>query len=451
MRPIPRDPPVTSATLPSREKSEARSGSAIGKADSSSAGAAYHDAVPRRAIVAGGVFLAALSLADTAAGQDRVPPIGPGDDAWTEDVRAGIETWGVDPDEATTLLRGLARHPPSLHGLGPLARYLRQRATVPVVDGLLIGLRVAWLCQSEALWAELAAEARTYGLGDADLRRVAEGSEAGWGNWDGAMLRVADQTYQYAMLQDDVWAVLADRYNTQQMIDVIFTAAEYILLSMLANSLGVEPDARFTDRFPGDVRRTMGPAGSPPMPLAAPRFTPLARDEWSDEVRELLDPQGEGGPVLNLYATLARHPVFFRPRAVQSAYIRLGATLSPRAREILILRIGWLCGSEYEWAQHVRVARRIGMSDDEIRRIAEGAEALGWDPLDAALIRATDELHGDATISDATWRELSGTYGIPELIDVVITVAGYRMVSIALNSLGTQLEPDRPRFPDVRR
>ena len=70
---------------------------------------------------------------------------------------------------------------------------------------------------------------------------------------------------------------------------------------------------------------------------------------------------------------------------------------------------------------------------------------------EVALIRATDELHRDDTISDGTWQELSGDYSIPELIDVVITVAGYRMVSIALNSLGTQLEPDRPRFPDVVR
>ena len=411
---------------------------------------AYDGRVLTRAATLVAILLAMLVSADFAAGQSRIPPLAPSDAEWTDDVRAGIASWGVAPDDATTLLRTLARHPPALHGLGPLAHYLRQRATVPVVDGLLIGLRAAWLCRSEALWAELAAEARTFGLGDADLRRIAEGADAGWGRWDATMLRVADHVYRDAMLQDDAWTMMAERYNARQMIDAIFTGAEYVLLSMLANSLGVEPDPRFGDRIPTDVPRTLGPAGAPPMPLAVARMDPLPRDEWSDEVRALLDPEGEGGPVLNLYATLARHPVFFRPRAVQSAYIRLGATLSARTREILILRIGWLCGSEYEWAQHVRVARRIGMNDDEIRRIAEGADA-GWDPFEAALIRATDELHGDATISDATWRALSERYGTPELIDVVVTVAGYRMVSIALNSIGTQLEPDRPRFPDVSR
>ena len=125
--------------------------------------------------------------------------------------------------------------------------------------------------------------------------------------------------------------------------------------------------------------------------------------------------------------------------------------MSDRAREILILRIGWLCGSEYEWSQHVRAARRVGMNDEEIRRVAIGATADGWDPLSQLLIRVVDELHADNNLSDATWALLSEYYSTAELIDVVITVAGYRMVSVALNSIGTQLEPDRQRFPDLRR
>ena len=381
----------------------------------------------------------------------RIQPVDSDAAAWTADVRSGVESFGVYPEQATNLLRTLARHPPALHGLGPLAAYLRQRSMVPAVDQLLMGLRAAWLCRSEAVWAELAGEARGFGLGDRDLRRIAEGPDAGWGPWDRLMLRATDELYRDAFLSDASWDELATRFNVPQLIDTVFSGAEYILLATLANSLGVQPDERFADRLPADLPRAMGPAGAPPAPLDAPRLDPLPRDAWSDEVRGLLDPDDSGRPVLNLYATLARHPIFFRPRAVQSAYIRTGATLSDRTREILILRIGWLCGSEYEWSQHVRAARRIGMSDDEIQRIAVGADARGWDPFDAALIRATDELHRDDTISEATWRALSARYGVPELIDVVITVAGYRMVSIALNSLGTQLEPDRPRFPDVPR
>ena len=370
---------------------------------------------------------------------------------WTTEILTGIESFGITADGATNLHRVLANHPQSLHGIGPLAAYLRQRSMVTAVDQVLMGLRAAWLCRSEVLWAELVEEARTVGLGDQDFRRIAEGPDAGWGSWDATVLRATDELYRDSFLSDESWRSMSMRYDLQQLLDIIFTGSEFIMFSMLANSFGVQPDDRWPDRFPVGVTRSVVDARANPMPLTEPRVEPILRDDWSDEVRTLLDPDGTGGAVLNLYSTLAHHPMLFRPRAVQSAYIRTGSTLSDRAREILILRIGWLCGSEYEWSQHVRAARRVGMVDEDIRRIAIGTDADGWDPLGQLLVRAVDELHADDGLSDATWALLSEHYSVSELIDVVITVGGYRMVSIALNSIGTQLESGRPRFPDVRR
>ena len=398
-------------------------------------------------VLAGGIALGAGQ--PTRPAEPRIQPLDENEGAWSADVRRGIETFGADPASASNVLKTLAQHPPALHGIGPLAEYIRRGSMVAAVDQTLMGMRAAWLCGSEALWAELAAEGRALGLGDGDFRRIAEGPDAGLGTWDATLVRATDELYRDSFLSDDSWATLATRYGVQQLMDVIFTGAEYIMLSMMANSFGVQPDEGFADRLPTDVPRTIGPARATPVRLATARLTPIPRDKWDDEVRQLLDPNGTRRPTLNLYATLARHPRFYRPRAVQSAYIRTGATLSERAREILILRIGWLCGAEYEWAQHVRAARGVGMTDEEIRRIAIGADAPGWDPFEAALIRATDELHRDDMISDATWNTLAERYGAPELIDVVITVAGYRMVSMVLNSLGTQLEPDREGFPDL--
>ena len=83
------------------------------------------------------------------------------------------------------------------------------------------------------------------------------------------------------------------------------------------------------------------------------------------------------------------------------------STLPARERELVILRIGWLCRSGYEWGQHVAIGKAAGLSDEEIARIPKGADAAGWSAADRALLRATDELHGDAFISDATWAELA--------------------------------------------
>ena len=377
--------------------------------------------------------------------QPRIRPLSEAE--WSADVRDGLAAFGADPSTVTIIGRTLAHHPAALKGIGPLARFLRERAMVAAVDQTLLALRIAWLSDAEAVWAERATEALSLGLTEVELSRIAEGPEAGWGSWDAAILQAADELHRDSFLSEDTWDTLASRYDAQQMIEVIFSAGEYTMLSMMANSFGIEPDPRFGGRLPSDVPRRAVGARSMPARLETPRIAPLPREEWTEEVRQLLDPNGTGASPLNLYMTLARHPAFYRPRAVQSAYIRTGATLPDRARELLILRIGWLCGAEYEWAQHVRAARQIGFIDDEIRRIAVGADASGWDPSEAVLIRATDELHRDDTISDVTWLALEERYDTQELIDIVITVAGYRMVSMALNSIGAQLEPNREGFP----
>ena len=149
----------------------------------------------------------------------------------------------------------------------------------------------------------------------------------------------------------------------------------------------------------------------------------------------------------SVYRTFARHPQLYPPRQQLSEYIRLGSTLTARTREMLILRIGWLCRSDYEWSNHEPAGRRAGMTDEEIRGIISGPDAPVWDRLDAAIVRAADELHHDDTITDATWAALSRHYNTRQLMDVVITTAGYRMVSMALNSFGVQLEADDRGFP----
>ena len=72
-----------------------------------------------------------------------------------------------------------------------------------------------------------------------------------------------------------------------------------------------------------------------------------------------------------------------------------GGKLPARDRELLILRTGWLCHAEYEWAQHREISKSIGIATDEIARVREGPDAAGWDPFDATLLRAADELHAD--------------------------------------------------------
>jgi alkylhydroperoxidase family enzyme len=96
----------------------------------------------------------------------------------------------------------------------------------------------------------------------------------------------------------------------------------------------------------------------------------------------------------------------------------------------------------------VRIAKDSGMREDEIARVARGADAPGWSELDRALLRATDELHRDAFISDTTWQALSAHLDTQQLMDLVFTVGQYNLVSMALNSFGVQPEPGLARLPE---
>ena len=168
------------------------------------------------------------------------------------DLREALASFWAEP---TPFALTLAQHPAALQGIGPLAKYIRERSMVTAVDQVLLALRAAWLCGAAAIWAERAVEARALGLSGDDLRRVAEGPTAGWGSWDATVLQAADELYRDSFLSDETWSRLAERYDGQQLIDILFTAGEHIMLSMMANSIGTQPDTRFLDGLPTDVPR----------------------------------------------------------------------------------------------------------------------------------------------------------------------------------------------------
>jgi alkylhydroperoxidase family enzyme len=144
---------------------------------------------------------------------------------------------------------------------------------------------------------------------------------------------------------------------------------------------------------------------------------------------------------VNIFRTLVRHPGLFRRWLPFGGKLLVGK-LPARDRELMILRTGWNCHADYEWAQHVVIARRAGIGDDEIARIKDGPDAPGWEPWDATLLRAADELHGDSVLSDATWAALAANYDERQMIEVPMLIGHYHMVAYALNSLGVQVEPD---------
>ena len=181
------------------------------------------------------------------------------------------------------------------------------------------------------------------------------------------------------------------------------------------------------------------------------RIDPLPEPDWDESVASILriTPPGAEEPLgrLNIFATLARHPELFKTWMPFAGYLLTSGTLSGRDRELLILRTALNCEAPYEWGQHVRISLDGGIDRDTIDRVAAGPDADGWSATEAALLRAADELHSAAKISDDTWAALAETYDERQLIEIAMVVGQYHMVAFALNSLGVEQDEGLEGLP----
>jgi alkylhydroperoxidase family enzyme len=174
----------------------------------------------------------------------------------------------------------------------------------------------------------------------------------------------------------------------------------------------------------------------------APRIVPGGRDDVG--LRTWLLPKVMGlvtkPPPANLLLTLGRHRGLFR------AWLRFSGRLMPRGllarreTELVILRVAHLRGSQYEHEQHARIGRRAGLTDADLGRIAVGPDADGWPPRERALLAATDELHRDGDLSDATWSGLREHLDERECIELCMLVGHYEMLATVIAAL--RVQPD---------
>jgi alkylhydroperoxidase family enzyme len=175
-----------------------------------------------------------------------------------------------------------------------------------------------------------------------------------------------------------------------------------------------------------------------------PRITPLLPGEWDDRLQAILEasPGGIEEP-MHIFATLARAPEVFR-RWMGFGGALLYGSLPSRLSEIVILRTAYRFDGFYEWAQHVEMGQGRGVTLEEIEALGGDMttlETVSWTPLERAAVRAVDETRESGAVSDATWAELAGHLDDAGLIELLMLIAHYMMLTTVLRSLRMQPEP----------
>jgi len=178
------------------------------------------------------------------------------------------------------------------------------------------------------------------------------------------------------------------------------------------------------------------------VPRTGPRLAPLPAGEWDERLIRVLEnsPGGTDEP-MHIFATLGRaDPELFR-RWLGFGAALLSGRLPGRLRELVILRTADRFDGRYEWAHHIEIAEAEGVTAAEVVAVGGDLDAVEWAPLERAALQAVDETADDGAVSDATWDRLAAGLDEGELIELLMLIAHYLMLTTVLRSLRIQLEP----------
>lgn len=135
------------------------------------------------------------------------------------------------------------------------------------------------------------------------------------------------------------------------------------------------------------------------------------------------------------------HPELYEKVADVSVMLMAKSNLPRRDLELVVLRTDWLCQSPYNWGEHASIAKRYGVTSEEIQRITSGSAADGWSEHDRTLVRAAEELHENAMLSDETWTLLRKTFSEKQVFELIVLVGQFTLVTYFQNSLRIPLTP----------
>lgn len=151
-----------------------------------------------------------------------------------------------------------------------------------------------------------------------------------------------------------------------------------------------------------------------------------------------------------LFLVLGKHRRLFRGWLRFASRLMPGGVLPRRETELVILRVALLRDSRYEFEQHRRIGRRAGLRAADIERVTVGADADGFSDRERVLLRATDQLHADRDLDDATWDAVRDHLDERGAIELCLLVGHYEMLATTINALRISPDESRRRCPGGR-
>jgi alkylhydroperoxidase family enzyme len=129
----------------------------------------------------------------------------------------------------------------------------------------------------------------------------------------------------------------------------------------------------------------------------------------------------------NLVRALYHNPDLYKDFGRLAMRVHSASHLTRRVRELTVLRVTSRLGADYEWGNHVAVAKDAEITDEEIRAVRDG-ELSRFDGQDLMAIRLADAIE-TTSVDDAMWNEARELFSEVELLDLVVVAAFYGLAS----------------------
>jgi alkylhydroperoxidase family enzyme len=172
-----------------------------------------------------------------------------------------------------------------------------------------------------------------------------------------------------------------------------------------------------------------------------PPSIPLPDDaDLDSEIREILSKL----PPLNVFRMMANAPASFRPLIEFAFSLLAKSQFDARKREIAVLRVAHVTRASYEWFQHVIVAKRVGVTDQEIEKIAVDGPVTELDEEGNLLCRVADEISNEVRLGDDALQQILDRYGTRQAAELILCVSYFNMLSRFLESARVELEEESP-------
>ena len=174
-----------------------------------------------------------------------------------------------------------------------------------------------------------------------------------------------------------------------------------------------------------------------------PRIPPIDVNAAHEDVRKLLELQPTHAQVLG---TVAHAETLLGPFMQMAGAFLQKLDLPHELRELVILRVAHMLGCEYEWAQHVPIARSLGFSEERIEGVRSGADSGLFDKVECAVLRFTDDALRNTSASDATFYAVEKHLGHRALVEITLAIGFYQMLARLLETAEVTVEEPSDSF-----